>query len=115
MTYQLFLDDDAGKGLEPFRDPPKDQIGWKVAHSTAEAQAIVKEFGVPRFLALDHDLGVLEDGSYDKAMTFIKWLADEYPDAIDIIEGYDVHSLNTEGRLDIIAYMDSWRKSRTME
>ena len=55
---------------------------------------------------LDHDLG-----GEDTAMVFLHWLANEYYDAE--IE-YRVHSQNPNGAQNIVSFMESWKKSKTL-
>lgn len=74
---------------------------------------MVDEFGPPEFIDFDHDLGELEPGFEDKAMRFLKWLEGAYPYAIDGLD-YRIHSANPEGAKNIQAFMDSWRRSRSM-
>jgi hypothetical protein len=115
MVYKLWIDDDANKpGMEDWRSPPKDETNWKVARSTEEAKQIVLTYGIPLFLELDHDLGLDKCGNTDKSLEFLKWLEQNYPAAIDSIQGYDVHSKNDDGRKDIRSFFESWRKARLM-
>lgn len=116
MTYKLWLDDDANKpGMADWRSPPKDEAKyWKVARSTKEAKQIVLDHGIPVYMELDHDLGLDEYGKPDKSLDFLKWLEQNYPAAIDSIQGYGVHSKNDEGRADIRSFFESWRKVRLM-
>src|SRR5579871_1369122 len=116
MTYKLFIDDDAGKpGMESWRSPPKDEADWRVAHGSDEACAIVINSGIPKFLELDHDLGLDQFGEKDTIFRFLNWLSDTYPDAIEKIEGYHVHSCNPAGMQNINAFMDSWKRSRNLK
>ncbi len=110
--WKLWLDDDAGKGLDPFRDPPEvDGMDWHVAHTSLEATKLIDRLGPPCYISFDHDLGVLPDGSEDTAMHVIRHLTDHYYDA-DV--SYDVHSKNGPGSLNIISKMDSWKRSKTL-
>lgn len=100
--YKLFLDD-LRTPIETYGSFGKDMI---VARSTHEAKLIVQEHGIMSFLALDHDLG-----ANDRAMDFLKWLANEYWDGEQSVPGYEVHSANPEGKKNLCSFMDSWRKS----
>ena len=114
MGWYLFIDDDARTpNLESWRYPPN-QLGWKIAVSTEEAQALVETFGVPSLIDFDHDLGPLPDGTIDTSMRFLKWLSEEYPDAIKTIEDYKIHSQNPTGAKNIQSFMESWRRSMEM-
>lgn len=113
MTYKLFLDD--------YRHPPfldikgfsyPHQGEWIIARSMDQAIQIVKNRGLPDFIAFDHDL---EDEHYDGKLgqertgyEFAKWFADyvldnnlELPAHFD----YVVHSMNPAGAENIRAYM----------
>jgi len=122
-AYSLWIDDDAGKpGMESWRSPPVGEDGWKVAHTSDEAIEIVKQFGIPSFIEFDHDLGALPcingkkdpRGVYDTTMLFLKWLMETYPNAIDSIAGYNIHSRNIGGAANIEAFMNSWKRSRAL-
>jgi len=99
MTYKLFLDDK--------RDPKDKDQYWVVCRTSDEAIKYVVDNGMPLFMSLDHDLG-----GDDTAMAFLKWLDlnkyDEGPPP------YQIHSENVEGRKNILAFMESWRKSRVL-
>ncbi len=100
MTWKLFLDDQIDDPSAPDRWVPEGFIG---AASTAQAITLVDELGPPEYMSLDHDLGVA-----DRSIDFLKWLSSEYyynpPD-------YVVHSANPVGRKNIIAFMESWKRS----
>lgn len=114
MSYRLFIDDQAGiPGMEAFRNPPEGETDWKVAKSSIEAINVVMAYGIPYYISFDHDLGMLE-GKADTSMRFLKHLFGMHPEAIDQIEGWDVHSKNPSGSLDIQSYMDSWKRSRSL-
>lgn len=68
----------------------------------SDAQRLVKNFGPPKFMALDHDLGD------HTVFEFLKWLAEEYPNHPP---GWRSHSANPEGVKNINAFMQSWHKS----
>ena len=94
-NYKLYLDD--------LRDCPS---GYVLARSSAEAIDILKEKGMPSLISFDHDLGNDED----TAMVFLKWLSANY----DEVPAYFVHSANPIGALNIISYVESWKKSLLM-
>lgn len=116
MTYKLFLDD--------VRDPiflaergygyPAEG-NWVIARSYYEAISAVRNFGVPDFVAFDHDL---EDAHYDGAeghertgYEFAKWLTD-YIDSnnLELSDNFDwvVHSMNPSGADRIRQHMSYW-------
>lgn len=104
--YMLFIDD--------LRDPVKTygSLGkdMVVARSTEEAQQIVHEKGMPSQLFLDHDLS-----GDDRAIDFLKWLANEYWDGVSPVPEYEVHSSNPAGSENMRTFMDSWKRSILME
>lgn len=71
------------------------------AKTAADAIRLVKAFGPPQFMALDHDLG--DHTVFD----FLKWLADTH---IDVPPDWHAHSANPEGVKNINAFMKSWHK-----
>lgn len=93
---RLFLDD--------LRDAPPD---FTVARSTVEALQLVQTQW-PVFMSLDHDLG-----GDDTTMVFLRRLVNEIWDGTQPIPEYVVHSANPVGRLNIISFMESWKKSHT--
>lgn len=80
--------------------------GWaapdfKWAKSASEAIALVNEFGVPSFMALDHDLGTHD------VFQFLHWLSKEH---IQFPPEWHAHSANPSGVKNINAFMESWHK-----
>lgn len=105
MSYNLWIDDQANDPDCPARHCPNGTT-WKVATSSAEAIAIVKEFDLPDFVDFDHDLG-----HDDSVMNFLRWLehsgwASEQIQPFD----YKIHSANPVGSKNIESFMDSWWK-----
>lgn len=80
---------------------------YKVARSSSEALALCKEYGMPHYMSLDHDLG-----GEDTTMVFLKGLYAMFPTGP--IPDYWVHSANPVGKENIISYLESWKKSLTM-
>ena len=102
VNFLLFLDD-LRDPVKTYGEFGKDMI---VARSTHEAQHIVLKRGMPNFLALDHDLS-----GDDRAIDFLKWLANEYWDGKEAIPDFEVHSSNPEGSANLKAFMRSWKNS----
>jgi hypothetical protein len=108
--FKLFLDDDAlTPGLDSFRYPPGK--GWYIATSSEVAIEMVKVYGFPDELSLDHDLGKDHLGKDDDVMTFLKWLYEKYPNSTPV---WTVHSKNVEGAKNIDAFLNSWIKSKEL-
>jgi len=102
--WKLWIDDEAYDEDKPQRNPTKDYF---VATTINEAIEITnKQKSPPFFLHLDHDLG--EGG---RVIDYLKWLYEKYP---KFCPDYLIHSENCIGRLNIISYIDSWRKSLDM-
>lgn len=109
MDWKLFLDD---------KRFPKDN-GWIIARSFHDAVWCVKNYGIPKFISFDHDLGLehfddvlmkefvgepIEKNGYD----FAKWLVNHILDyKLDLPEdfSYYVHSMNPIGANNINKYM----------
>jgi hypothetical protein len=100
MTWKLFLDD--------VRDPT--EPGYTVIRSSIMAVVkTVERKELPEFMSLDHDLG--ED---DNTMKFLKELFHIWENMGSDptqIPKYIVHSANPVGTQNIIAFMESWKKS----
>ena len=97
MIWALFIDD--------LREPPRDQE-WVVCRSTEEAIDQVRLRGMPSVMSLDHDLG--DD---DTTMVFLRCLVNELWDGGTPPPDYRVHSANPVGAQNIISFMESWRRS----
>jgi hypothetical protein len=96
---KLFLDD--------LRAPPGPE--YVVARSTDEALTLAQERW-PSFMSLDHDLG-----GEDTTMVFLRRLVNEVWDGSLPVPEYTVHSANPVGRLNIIAFLESWKRSVPMK
>lgn len=101
MTWKLWLDDQIHDPETPERWTPE---GFTGSPSTQDAIRLVKLFGMPEFMNLDHDLG-----GEDKVIHFLNQLFDLYPDGP--IPDFLIHSANPEGAKNIYSFMDSWRRS----
>jgi hypothetical protein len=101
--WLLWLDDQANDIDTPNRHPPQ---GYTAATSSHDAIALVLAKGTPEFMDLDHDLGMLNDGTVDDALRFLTWLQEHAPEPIR----YRVHSQNPIGAQRIHAFMKSWRR-----
>lgn len=113
MSYNLFIDDmrnpvDSAcviSGINLTKD-------WVVVRSTKKAMEYVDANGMPERLALDHDLGLNEDGTVDEVSTFITWLIHFVWDGrIESIPSWTIHSSNPEGCANMSSKLRSWRKS----
>jgi hypothetical protein len=78
--------------------------GYTPAANVAEAIELVTQFGMPEHMMLDFDLG-----GEDKAITFLKWLYNSYPDGP--VPDYTIHSKNGPGSAFMKSYLDSWKRS----
>lgn len=64
------------------------------------------EFGLPRMICFDHDLGCGKTG-YDCAKLLVEYCMEHNCD----LPKYYCHSSNPSGRMNIISYLDSYVKS----
>lgn len=94
--YKMFIDD--------VRMPP--QGDWVVVRSSNEAISYIQANGMPAFISFDHDLG-----GDDTTMVFLRDLVDLVWNGEDAPPAYEVHSANPVGRLNIVSFMDSWKRS----
>lgn len=92
--------------LDDLRAPPPDFV---LARSSEQAIQICKN-QMPKFMSLDHDLGGI-----DTAMIFLKRLVDEAWDKTSDPPEYYVHSANPVGKLNIISFMESWKRSLLLD
>ena len=104
MTWCLFLDDDRSLRDVPVPDKYRLKI-WMTARSSQEALAIIDRLQSPMFMSLDHDLG-----GTDTAMVFLHCLAEKLSKPPE----YQVHSENPIGHENIVAFIESWKKSLTL-
>lgn len=96
MDYELWIDD-----LKIPRVPNVDYlVCW--ARDIDQAVYYIETFGMPSKLYLDHDLG-----DHATIMIFLKWLEPQYEEP----PPYEVISNNPVGRENIIAFMESWKRS----
>jgi hypothetical protein len=95
MTYKLFIDDE--------RFPATTE--WVIVRSSEEAKDAVRNYGIPRFISFDHDLG-----GDDTSMAFIHWLIKIVLDSnghMKFPAEYYIHSQNPVGAANIKSLMDS--------
>lgn len=105
MFYLLYLDD--------MRLPMWSEASTlKFAKSYDEAVEIVRQFGFPTIVDLDHDLGEGKNGS-----DFVTWLIE-----FDMEHGvmpknfeYYCHSSNTDGAKNIMSKFDSYMRSKEID
>ena len=98
--WKLWLDDQLNDPSCPVRHVPEGFIGAK---TSAEAIQLVRQYGLPGYMDLDHDLGQNDD-----TMIFLKWLVNDFQ--AQEVPDYKVHSRNTVGAENIISYIESWKK-----
>ena len=105
-SWKLFLDDQIHDSDAPDRHVPEGFIG---AASSAEAMRLVQELGPPEYMDLDHDLGLLPDGSEDNAKVFLKWLTENYWNFPP--KDFHVHSANVAsgGKPWIESHIRCWK------
>lgn len=96
--------------LDDIRIP--DNNDFTIVRSYEEAISFVKEFGIPKFISFNHDLGCKENGEIlPSGHDFAKWLVDmdiqkEYFIPKDF--SYQVHSANPIGRNNIQSLLNNY-------
>jgi len=109
MTYNLFLDDERFPEMvdySGYRDFGNFDF-WVVVRNIHDAQYYIDKHGLPVIMSLDHDLG----NHKFTGMEFVKWLVNDY-----LIDGgrslgstiVHVHSMNPIGKMNMLAYIDSY-------
>lgn len=105
MGYKLWIDDFWDDPESPFRHPPDDFVPVK---SSDAAIILIETMGeLPEFISYDHDLS-----GGDTAMRLIDYMIEHYYDSD--VPDYQVHSANPIGAQNIIAKMESWKKSQKL-
>src|SRR5690606_30197835 len=99
--WKLYLDDE--------RFPPKDDPSWKIARNYFDAVFYIRNYGIPKVMSFDHDLG----GDNPTGMDFVKWFCNHVLDnhvAKPEKFEYYIHSMNPSGRENMQCYMDQFSK-----
>jgi hypothetical protein len=112
MIWKLFIDD-VRELSDVFKEGEYDAAEWQIHRTVDEARLAINRQGMPIHIAFDHDLGPGEDSG----LSFAKWVvwADENaPGTHSFPEGftYSSHSANTDGRKNILSYLESYFKVR---
>ncbi len=114
MTYNLFIDDERNPdNIVCIVAGVPQGLEWKIARNSDQALAIVQDFGMPKFMALDHDLG-LWAGKWDITPNFLHLLVSQLWEEGQPIPDYVIHSQNSVGRENMRSFMESWKKSVTL-
>lgn len=104
--WRLWIDDQAKDSIEKRKTPD----GFLSALSSEEAKELVRLYGPPAFMSLDHDLG-----GGDDVVEFLTWLEcfinfeRNFGDLLAPPD-YTIHSENPIGRKRIESFMETWRK-----
>lgn len=94
MKYKMFIDDERWPAAPD----------WLICRSSRDCILAVEYYGLPEFIAFDHDLG-----GDDTSMAFIKWLDLRLGDGtLKLPENFkfSVHSQNPVGAKNIELYMN---------
>jgi len=120
--YNVFLDD--------CRKPLNDTRTWTVIKSYKEFVKIITDRGLPQFISFDHDLSTEhykighvraftnEDYQSVKEKTGFhcaQWLVDYCMDKKLPLPDYQVHSMNPDGKKNIISLLESFKKHQKEE
>ncbi len=112
MSYNLYIDD--------IRNPPNRK--YVVVRSFEAAKAYIAEFGMPRFVSFDHDLGMMgktlpsgiwigEEVEAATGYDFAKWLCEQDMDSpwmSSLGFSFHVHSANPVGKANIEGYLNNY-------
>jgi len=105
-SWKLYLDD--------IRHPSDST--YIVARTVEEAQQLIEQYGVPKHISFDHDLGVDDmDNLLPTGYDFAKWLVEMDMDGeIRLPDNFtfEVHSQNPVGRKNIKMYLDGYLSKR---
>lgn len=132
MKWKLFLDDDADGSRHPrisvenpgwrrrsgmgTEVPNHWHLGdWKVARSYSEAEALIREFGLPTFASFDHDLGFDQKYEEEKTGRHVAALMIEIDMETNTLPddfSFEVHSANPIGRKNIQMLLSGYLKHR---
>lgn len=112
-NYILLIDDDRDYSFV-WQDLPKviekhKPSEFLIARTSFEAIEIVKQHGIPCFVFLDHDLGIV-NGQIDTTMNFVNYMVYE----LDTFPEYLIHSQNTVGVPNLISKIESFHKSKEL-
>ena len=110
MTYKLFIDDERNPGDVTWM-ATTDYSGdlWIVARSMDAAKSVIEQFGMPKHISFDHDLGDDQPTGYEIA----KWIAETVMDgnySLPVDFTFSVHSKNPVGAKNITMYMHNFIK-----
>lgn len=114
MTWKLWLDDIRHPKVFARQQYGQDWLEEKYVWAMTIDQAIyyVKLYGPPSFMALDHDLGYDQVAMCERVVPeFLEWLQENHPESPP---DYRCHTSNPEGAKNMIAFMESWKKSLTL-
>ena len=98
MRWRLFLDD--------VRYPPSSTIGdydWRLARNFDDAFWMLRTYGMPQAMSLDHDLGLNSLTGMDFLKTVVAYLI-ENPDQLAADFTLEVHSANPVGAENMRSY-----------
>ena len=102
MSYSLYLDD--------IRTP--ETTFDRIVRSYEEAISCIKEYGMPKYISFDHDLGSDETSNELKnGYDFTKWLVESSLDGIlefPLDFEFNVHSANPIGRNNIQSLLNNY-------
>lgn len=107
MTWNLFLDDE--------REPTHDLEPVLVARDVQEAITLIQNFGLPKMISFDHDLGKDSNGDVKpNAMKLMWYLIDGDLDGsfdLNTVERIIVHSRNPTGSKNLQELWNGYSKN----
>ena len=102
--WQLWLDDDRYPGLVTIAAG----WNWKLARNVDDAMWMIRTYGLPNFMSLDHDLGPDRMTGMDFCKQFTSYLMDNsinWPKDL----GVYIHSQNPVGAKNMQSYLDNFK------
>ena len=97
--------------VDDIRNPKDTTRQWTIARSYTEAVNWLEEFGVPKYMSFDHDLG--DDGTgYDLANWMVEKDIDMHGRFIPNDFEFNVHSANPVGAENIESKLNNYMEFR---
>ena len=125
--YYLFLDDARKRSDVTWVNLPF--VSWEIVRNYSQFVTTIEKFGIPKFVTFDHDLAEahynqmmydVNPEKYNKLYSTFKektgfdcskWLV-KYCSVHNLpFPDYTVHSMNPIGKMNIISYIESYKKS----
>ena len=115
--YNLFLDDERLPHRVTWVNLPTGP--WVVVRNYKEFCGYITKNGLPSFVAFDHDLSIEDQNKNPSTATFVektgmdcaKWLVEYCIENNKRFPGYEVHSMNVIGKVNIKSYIENFKST----